>query len=82
MPFLVTYRPAVLLFFFIRQPVAAASLVGMFALWEADRNLELGIRDSFNSWRQNALGFSTVQTQYEAFKKIDEEKRNELLLKQ
>lgn len=82
MPFLVTYRPAVLLFFFIRQPVAAASLVGMFALWEADRNLELGIRQSFNEWRQGALGFSTVQTQYDAFKKIDEEKRTELLLKQ
>ncbi|GMM47301.1 hypothetical protein DAPK24_038760 [Pichia kluyveri] len=82
MPFLVTYRPAVLLFFFIRQPVAAASIVGMFALWEADRNLGLGIRDSFNEWRQNQLGFATVTTQYEAFKRIDEAKRNEMLLKQ
>jgi hypothetical protein len=82
MPFLSTYRPAVLLFFFIRQPVAAASLVGMFALWEADRNLELGIRESFNTWRQGQLGFATVNDQYTAFKKIDEEKRHELLLKQ
>lgn len=82
MPFLVTYRPAILLFFFIRQPVAAASLVGMFALWEADRNLGLGIRESFNEWRNTALGFSTVQAQYDAFKKIDEQKRNELLIKQ
>lgn len=81
MPFFSTYRPAVLLFFFIRQPVAAASIVGMFALWEADRNLELGIRDSFNEWRQGQLGFSTVTTQYEAFKKIDEQKRHELLVK-
>lgn len=82
MPFLATYRPAVLLFFFIRQPVAAASIVGMFALWEADRNLDLGIRASFNQWRNTALGFPTLQSQYDTFKKIDEQKRNELLLKQ
>lgn len=82
MPFGVTYRPAVLLFFFIRQPVAASAIVGSFALWEADRNFNLGIRESFNNWRQNTLGFATKESQYETFKRIDELKRNELLLKE
>lgn len=82
MPFGVTYRPAVLLFFFIRQPVAATAIVGSFALWEADRNLELGIRESFNEWRQNTLGFATKETQYAQFKRIDESKRHELLMKE
>lgn len=81
MPFAVTYRPAVLLFFFIRQPIAASAIVGSFALWEADRNFDLGIRESFNSWRQNTLGFATKESQYDAFKRINEAKKNELLMK-
>ncbi|GMM31123.1 hypothetical protein DAMA08_038680 [Martiniozyma asiatica (nom. inval.)] len=77
----VTFRPAVLLFFFIRQPVAASAIVGSFLFWEADRNFDLGVRASINNWRQNTLGFPTADSKYDAFKKIDEAKRQELLLK-
>lgn len=76
------FRPAVLLFFFIREPVAATALVGGWAFWEIDRNCNLGVRESFNNWRNNELGFPTKEKQLEAFDKIDQLKRQELLLKE
>ncbi|KAF6013001.1 hypothetical protein HII12_001716 [Brettanomyces bruxellensis] len=67
------FRPAVLLFFFIRQPVAATALI--------DRNFDLGVRKSFNKWRNNLLEFPTSDSQRSAFQRIDEIKRQELALK-
>lgn len=75
------FRPAVLLFFFIRQPVAATALVGGWAFWEIDRNFDLGVRKSFNKWRNNLLEFPTSDSQRSAFHRIDEIKRQELALK-
>ncbi|GME96026.1 unnamed protein product [Ambrosiozyma monospora] len=81
MAFMAAYRPAVWFFFFLRQPVAAGTLMGTWLFWEADRNFNIGIRDAITDWRQGVLGFPTAETKYDQFKKIDEQKRGELLLK-
>lgn len=81
MAFGATYRPAVILFFFLRQPVAATAIVGTWAFWEADRNFDLGVRNKFNLIRNTYLGFPTKESQYDAFKRIDAEKKTASLLK-
>ncbi|KAG7876591.1 hypothetical protein KL905_005317 [Ogataea polymorpha] len=68
-------RPAVLFFFFIRQPVAAGALVGTWALWEADRNLNWGIKDAINEWKHRFLGFPTQRSIYSDFSKLDAQMR-------
>ncbi|GME69214.1 unnamed protein product [[Candida] boidinii] len=82
MAYLTTFRPTVLFFFLIRQPVAATAIISGWAFWEADRNFDLGIRKAITSFRQGVFGFPTDTERWAAFKKIDEEKRNELALKQ
>ncbi|ODV97534.1 hypothetical protein PACTADRAFT_47439 [Pachysolen tannophilus NRRL Y-2460] len=81
MPYVATFRPAYLLFFFIRQPIGAGLLYSGFLFWQFDRIYDWGLKSSFRDLRQSILGFPTDEGRWLNFKKIDREKRNEMVLK-
>ncbi|CAH2449219.1 Subunit of mitochondrial NADH:ubiquinone oxidoreductase (complex I) [Komagataella phaffii CBS 7435] len=79
MPYLVAFRPAVLVFFFIRQPIGAGLLAGGFLFWQADRHFNFGIRDNIHNFKQTILGFPTQASKWETFKQVDAQKRAQLV---
>ncbi|CDK27315.1 unnamed protein product [Kuraishia capsulata CBS 1993] len=76
MAYLVTFRPAYLVFFLVSQPIAASIIYGGFAFWQADRAYGWGIRDGIRDFKQGLLKMPTQDSKWETFKQIDAQKRN------